>query len=208
MRKHGGTPSWRDKHVTPAAISPPSVARGRFLGGQQSGLAGCKRPPLFTRGASSCSSQGRRQGEPWGASPQLSAPTYLPTCGVPPLGAAAPPGGCGAAVSPAGLRPPTGWGRGGGGGGVPRSPPLVPWRRPPTAAGGATWWFPSRGASRRLGGRTLPPPPSTLSRAVPSFRPSLGPPALLADAVRCRLAGGGGRACECPRQRFRSAVSG
>ena len=78
MRKHGGTPSRRDKHVTLAAISPPGVARGRFVGGQQSGLAGCKPPPLFTRGASSCSSQGRRQGEPRGASPRPSAPTYLP----------------------------------------------------------------------------------------------------------------------------------
>ena len=79
MRKHGGPPSRRDKHVTLAAISPPGVARGRFVGGQKSGLAGCKPPPLFTRGASSCSSQGRRQGEPWGASPRPSAPTYLPT---------------------------------------------------------------------------------------------------------------------------------
>ena len=80
MRKHGGTPSRRDKHVTLAVISPPGVARGRFVGGQQSGLAGSKPPPLFTRGASSCSSQGRRQGEPWGASPRPSAPTYLPAC--------------------------------------------------------------------------------------------------------------------------------
>ena len=79
MRKHGGTPSRRDKHVTLAAISPPGVARGRLVRRQQSGLAGSKPPPLFTRGASSCSSQGRRQGEPWGASPQPSAPTYLPT---------------------------------------------------------------------------------------------------------------------------------
>ena len=78
MRKHGGTPSRRDKHVTPAAICHPGVARGRFVGGQQSGLAGCKPPPLFTRGPSSCSSQGRRQGEPWGASPRPSPPTYLP----------------------------------------------------------------------------------------------------------------------------------
>ena len=69
MPKHGGTPSWRDKHVTPAAISPPGVARGRFVGGPQSGLAGCKPPPLFQRGASSCSSQRQRQREPWGASP-------------------------------------------------------------------------------------------------------------------------------------------
>ena len=76
MRKHGGTPSRRDKHVTPAAISPPGVARGRFVGGQQSGLAGCKPPPLYTRGASSFLSQARRQGEPRGASPRPSAPTY------------------------------------------------------------------------------------------------------------------------------------
>ena len=79
MRKHGGTPSRRDKHVTLAAISPPGVARGRFVGGQQSGLAGCKPPHLFTRGVPSCSSQRRRQGEPKGASPRPSAPTYLPT---------------------------------------------------------------------------------------------------------------------------------
>ena len=78
MRKHGGTPSRRDKHVTLAAISPPGVARGRFFGGQQSGVAGSKPPPLFTRGASSCSSQGRCPVDPWGASPRPSAPTYLP----------------------------------------------------------------------------------------------------------------------------------
>ena len=80
MRKHGGTPSQRDKHVTLAANSPPGVARGRFVGGQQSGLAGSKPPPLFTPGASSCSSQGRRQGKPGDASPRPSAPTYLPRC--------------------------------------------------------------------------------------------------------------------------------
>ena len=79
MRRHGGTPSRQDKHVTPAAISPPSVARGRSVRGQQSGLAGCKPPPLFTRGAFFCSSQGRHQGEPRGASPRPSAPTYLRT---------------------------------------------------------------------------------------------------------------------------------
>ena len=79
MRKHGGTPSWRDQHVTPAAISPPGVARGRFVGGQQSGLAGCKPPPLFKCGASSCSSQRQRQRKPWGDSPRPSAPTNLPT---------------------------------------------------------------------------------------------------------------------------------
>ena len=78
MRKHEGTPSRRDKHVTLAAISPPGVAQGRFVGGHQSGLAGCKPPPLFKRGASSCLSQRQRQREPWGASPRPSAPTYLP----------------------------------------------------------------------------------------------------------------------------------
>ena len=74
MRKHGGTPSGRDKLDTLAAISPPRVARGRFVGGHQSGLAGSKSPPLFKSGASSCSSQRRGQPEPWGASPRPSAP--------------------------------------------------------------------------------------------------------------------------------------
>ena len=78
MRKHGGTPSRQDKHVTLAANSPPGVARDRFVGGKQTELAGRKPPPLFKRGAFSCSSQGRRQGEPRGASPRPSAPTYLP----------------------------------------------------------------------------------------------------------------------------------
>ena len=53
MRKHGGTPPQRYKYLTLAAISPPGVARGRLVGGHRSGLAGCKPPPLFTRGASS-----------------------------------------------------------------------------------------------------------------------------------------------------------
>ena len=79
MRKQGGTPFWLDKYVSRAAISPPCDARGRFDGGHQSGLAGCKLPLLFKRGASSCSLQRQRQREPWGASPRLSAPTYLPT---------------------------------------------------------------------------------------------------------------------------------
>ena len=78
MRKHGGTPSGRDKHVTLEAISPPGVAQGRFVWGHQSGLAGFKRPPLFKPGASFCSSQRQRQREPWGAPPRPSAPTYPP----------------------------------------------------------------------------------------------------------------------------------
>ena len=64
------------KYVTLAAISPRGVTQGRFVGGHQSGLAGCKSPPLFKRGASSCLSQQQRQREPWGASPRPSAPTY------------------------------------------------------------------------------------------------------------------------------------
>ena len=80
MDKHGGISSRHDKHVTPAAISPPSVAWGRFVGGHQSVLAGCKSPLIFKRGASSCSSQRQRQRNPKGASPRPSAPTYLPTC--------------------------------------------------------------------------------------------------------------------------------
>ena len=79
MCKHGGTPPRRDKYVTLAANSPPGDARGCFVGGHQSGLAGCKLPPLIKRGASSCWSQRQRQQEPWGASPRPSAPTYLPT---------------------------------------------------------------------------------------------------------------------------------
>ena len=79
MRKHGGTPPRRDQYVTLAAISPHGVARGRFVGGHQSGLAGCKLLPLFKRGASSCSSQRQPERELWGASPRPSAPTYKPT---------------------------------------------------------------------------------------------------------------------------------
>ena len=78
MRKHEGTPSRRDEHMTLAANSPPGAARGRFVGGHQSGLAGCKLPPLFMRGASSCSSQRQRkreQGAPLHDGVHL--PTYL-----------------------------------------------------------------------------------------------------------------------------------
>ena len=56
MRKYGGAPSRREKYVRLAAISPPGVARACFVWGHQSGLEGCNSPPLFKRGASSCSS--------------------------------------------------------------------------------------------------------------------------------------------------------
>ena len=77
MAKHGVTASRRDMYVTLAAISPPGDAQGRFVWGLQSGLVGCKSPPLFKRGACSCSSQQQRQREPGGASPRASAPTYI-----------------------------------------------------------------------------------------------------------------------------------
>ena len=121
-------------------------------------------------------------------------------CGVPPLGAAAPPGGCGAAVSPAGLRPPTGWwgggerggGRVGGRGDSPQSPP-GPLAPPPDGRGGAARWFQSRGASRRLGGRTLPPPPSTLWVPDPRAGPRSGPlPSSLSPRGAGWPGGGGG----------------
>ena len=78
MRKHGGTPSRRDKHITPAAISPPGVARGRFFGGQQSVLAGCKPPPLFTRGTLFLFITGATPGGTKGRLPTTEC-TYLPT---------------------------------------------------------------------------------------------------------------------------------
>ena len=76
MREHGGPPSRHDMYFTLATNSPPGVAQGRFVGGHQSGLAGCKSPPLFKHRASSCLSQRQRQRKPWGASPRRSAPTY------------------------------------------------------------------------------------------------------------------------------------
>ena len=69
VRKHGGTPSPRDKYVRLAVISSPGVARGRFVCSHQSGLAGCKSPPLLKHGAPSCLSQRQRQREPGGSSP-------------------------------------------------------------------------------------------------------------------------------------------
>ena len=60
MRRHRGTPSRRDTYVTLPVISPPGDARGRFVRGHWSGLAGCKSPPLFKRRASSSSSQRQR----------------------------------------------------------------------------------------------------------------------------------------------------
>ena len=133
-------------------------------------------------------------------------------CGVPPLGAAATPGGCGAAVSPAGLWPPTGWGggeRGGGGvggrGGSPQSPP-GPMAPPTDGRGGGGLAVPVPGGQPPTGGAHSSPASLYPLGAGPSCRPSLGPPALLAVAARCRLAGEGGN--KCWGGRFGSAVSG
>ena len=154
MRKHGGTPSRRDKHVTLAAISPPGVARGRFIGGQQSGLAGCKPPPLFTRGASSCSSQGRRQGEPRGASPRPSAPTYLPLL-VPPgersTGRPSPPPIPGRHFSPNRTRTPEG--------------------NAPATRRGPGWSTAGRRPEGEQGGRGATPPHRPASRGGPGPHP-------------------------------------
>ena len=102
-------------------------------------------------------------------------------CGVLPPGAAAPPGGCGAAVSPAGLSPPMGWG--GGGVGVPWSPDAAP-RRP---QGGGLVVL-AKGGQPPTGGVHVSP----ASLYPLGAGPSHGPPAPLAVAARCRLARGGG----------------
>ena len=81
MRKHKGTPSRRDKHVTLPAISPPGVTRGRFVGGHRSGLAGCKPPPpflhhglfLFVTAATPAGTMGRLS-----TTECTYLPTYLP----------------------------------------------------------------------------------------------------------------------------------
>ena len=105
-------------------------------------------------------------------------------CGVPPLGAAALLWVCGAAASPAGLRPPIGWGGGerGGGGmggryGSPQSPagPLAP---PPSAL---------RGPGPRAGPGSGPLP-SSLSPRGAGWPGGGGGPAR--KIARCRLGGG------------------
>ena len=115
-------------------------------------------------------------------------------CGVSPLGAAAPPGGCGAAVSLDGPRPPTYWGVGEGGlegGGSPVSPPS-PLVQPPDSRGGAAWWFWSWGGQPQAGGGVLfPRLPSALGcRALAQALVGV-----TAVATRCRLAGGGEGRC-------------
>ena len=83
MRKHRGTPFWRDRHVTLAAISRPGVAQGRFVGSHQSGPAGCKPPPLFNRQPLPVRHSGNASGN-HGAPlhDRVHLPTYLPRAGI------------------------------------------------------------------------------------------------------------------------------
>ena len=81
MRKQRGTPSWRDTYVMLQAISPSGAAWGRFVGGHQSGLAGCKLPRLCKRQPLPVPHRGnasRNHGAPLHNRVQL--PTYLATC--------------------------------------------------------------------------------------------------------------------------------
>ena len=79
LGKQGGTSSRRDTSVTLAAISPPCIAPGRFVGGQVSGLGGFKPPHLVMRETSSCSHRGNAR-ETRGAPlhNRVHLPTYLP----------------------------------------------------------------------------------------------------------------------------------
>ena len=68
-----------EKYVTLAAISPHGVARGRFVGSYQSGLPGCKSPPvfLFVTAATPAGTMGR-----FSTTECTYVPTYLrPTPG-------------------------------------------------------------------------------------------------------------------------------
>ena len=77
MCKHGGTPSRHGTFPMLAVTSPPGAARGRFVGGQKSGLVGCKLPPLFKFGAFSCSITGATPGRTTGRI-STNETTYLP----------------------------------------------------------------------------------------------------------------------------------
>ena len=187
-------------------VSLPRCAPAPSPGGYQGGrlrlrIPGCRRS-VAAHGAGTEPLVGTGQGRggwavDWGC---LARGCARRGCDVPPLCAAALLGGCGAAVPPVGLRRPTGRGGGGGGEGGGGGLPAVP------------HWSPCA-ASRppRVGSLVVPIPggqPPTWG-ARPLCRPSLGPPALLAAAARCQLAGGGGgRAGECWGRCCGSAVSG
>ena len=130
-------------------------------------------------------------------------------CGVPPLGAAALPGGVRGRRLPG--RPPAvrglGGGRGGGGrrgGCSPQSPP-GPLAPPPGGRGRAAWWFRSRGASRRREGRTLPPPPFISWVPDPRAGPRSGPPLYSLPPRGTGGPGGGGGLASAGGRRFGSA---
>ena len=86
MRKHGGSPFGRDKHVTLAAISPPGVAGAALLGTTSQVYRDVSRPP------SSCAEplpvRHRGNTRRYNRAPlhnRVHLPTYLP----PPLCCAA-----------------------------------------------------------------------------------------------------------------------
>ena len=133
-------------------------------------------------------------------------------CSVSPLGAAAPPGGCGATVSLVSPPPPAGWGGGGGGGGggvggLPAVPPRLPGaasRRP--RGGGLVVPVPG-GQPLTGGGVPFSRLPSALGcRALAQALARV--PCSPAVAARCRLAGGRGRAGVCWGRWSGSVVSG
>ena len=112
---------------------------------------------------------GRSTGGAWREAALAAAVVSLPRVQRPPGG------GCGAAVSPAGLRPPMGWGGGGGGGaGVPSSPDAAP-RRP---QGGGLVVL-ALGGQPPTGTHSSPAPPTLWvpdPRAVPRSGPLLPSP--------------------------------
>ena len=84
-----------------------------------------------------------------------------------------------------------GGGRAGGEGGFPAVPPWSPGAAPRRPRGAGLVVLVPGGQPPTEGAHPAPAPLHP-SGARPSCRPSLGPPALLAVAARCRLAGGGG----------------
>ena len=86
MLKHGGAPSRSSMSLMLVATSPPSDSQGQFAWGHQSGLAGCKLPPLSKRRAFYFTVTGAMLGGNMGRLSMTECtylrtylPTYLPT---------------------------------------------------------------------------------------------------------------------------------
>ena len=188
---------WASGAARSAASGSVRLGRGREGG---SDLVALFRAPAFPRSTSespcrgrwvagNAGACGRFTGGAWRAATLAAAAVYLP------LGAAASPWGCGAAVSPVGLRPLLGR-RGGGEGRALWYPDAAP--RRPRGGGLAVL---AQGGQPSAGGAHSSPAPLHPVRAGPSCRPSLGPPAPPAVVARRWLAGSG-------REGQWSAVSG